>query len=74
MCAFQLPFVHVMATSRFYCCYLLTSLKEKCELHTYIGFTVHPQRRIRQHNGELVNGARQTAKKRPWYVPGKPAN
>ena len=48
-------------------CYLITSLAPKCKTHVYVGFTVAPGRRIRQHNGELVNGAKKTEKKRPWY-------
>ena len=48
-------------------CYLLHSLAPAHP--TYIGFTTHPQKRIRQHNGELVNGARRTKSGRPWeYV------
>ncbi|GER50685.1 structure-specific endonuclease subunit SLX1 homolog [Striga asiatica] len=52
----------------FFSCYLLTSLSPRFKGHTYIGFTVNPRRRIRQHNGEIVSGAWRTKKKRPWEM------
>jgi len=49
-------------------CYLLRSLDPKHPNKTYIGYTVHPDRRLRQHNGDLKgNGARKTKRAgRPW--------
>ncbi|KDP45724.1 hypothetical protein JCGZ_17331 [Jatropha curcas] len=52
----------------FYACYLLTSLCPRFKGHTYIGFTVNPRRRIRQHNGEITSGAFRTKKRRPWEM------
>eukprot|EP01104_Vermistella_antarctica_P018383 TRINITY_DN6775_c0_g1_i1.p1 TRINITY_DN6775_c0_g1~~TRINITY_DN6775_c0_g1_i1.p1 ORF type:complete len:339 (-),score=36.06 TRINITY_DN6775_c0_g1_i1:153-1169(-) len=54
--------------SPFFGCYLLTSLNPQYQNHTYIGFTTNPPKRIRQHNGELVNGAKKTKSKRPWEM------
>ncbi|CCW63374.1 unnamed protein product [Phytomonas sp. EM1] len=55
--------------TRFHCVYLLTSLDPQCEGDFYIGYTVNPLRRLRQHNGELVNGARRTRRRgRPWTL------
>ncbi|XP_047332357.1 dentin sialophosphoprotein [Impatiens glandulifera] len=52
----------------FFACYLLTSLSPRHKGQTYIGFTVNPRRRIRQHNGEISSGAFRTRKKRPWEM------
>ncbi|BFG14805.1 hypothetical protein CerSpe_010790 [Prunus speciosa] len=53
---------------RFFACYLLTSRSPRYKGHTYIGFTVNPRRRIRQHNGEIAQGAWRTKRKRPWEM------
>ncbi|KAF3790333.1 Structure-specific endonuclease subunit [Nymphaea thermarum] len=52
----------------FFACYLLCSLSPRFKGHTYIGFTVNPRRRIRQHNGEITSGAWRTKRKRPWEM------
>lgn len=52
----------------FFACYLLHSLSPRSKGHTYIGFTVNPRRRIRQHNGEITSGAWRTKRKRPWEM------
>jgi len=52
--------------SRLWFCYLLRSMNQANPYSNYIGFTVNPTRRIRQHNGEIAAGAKRTAKCRPW--------
>lgn len=52
----------------FFACYLLSSLNPRHKGHTYIGFTVNPSRRIRQHNGEIGSGAFRTKSRRPWEM------
>jgi structure-specific endonuclease subunit SLX1 len=52
----------------FFACYLLTPVNAPKRMRcTYVGFTVSPTRRIRQHNGEIANGAWRTSKYRPWF-------
>ena len=47
------------------CVYLLRNEGQR----TYVGYTSKCwKRRLRQHNGELVGGARQTSTGRPWNV------
>jgi putative endonuclease len=53
-----------------YCVYLLYNTNNNC---TYIGSTNNIQRRTRQHNGELVGGAKYTKAKKQngeWLVYG----
>ncbi|KAJ3810395.1 hypothetical protein EV368DRAFT_46500, partial [Lentinula lateritia] len=52
----------------FYACYLLKSVQTSTSKATYIGSTPNPPRRIRQHNGELTQGAHKTKRGRPWIM------
>ncbi|CAG8726152.1 14785_t:CDS:10 [Dentiscutata erythropus] len=50
----------------FDCVYLIKSLNQKHQDYCYIGTTPDPQKRLRQHNGEIAAGAERTKGKRPW--------
>eukprot|EP01134_Creolimax_fragrantissima_P007595 CFRG7595T1 len=52
----------------FYGVYIITSLKVGCKYDTYVGFSVDPSRRLRQHNGDLTMGAKKTSRKQPWEL------
>ncbi|ORY32838.1 hypothetical protein BCR39DRAFT_464113 [Naematelia encephala] len=52
----------------FYACYLLRSRATVTSRITYIGSTPDPPRRIRQHNGQLTQGALKTSRFRPWEM------
>lgn len=58
-----------LSPARLFACYLLASqsTKPRSKNRTYIGFTVNPSRRLRQHNGDLrYGGACRTKAHRPW--------
>jgi structure-specific endonuclease subunit SLX1 len=49
-------------------CYLLRSSNPSYRNHCYVGFTVDPPHRLKQHNGLILGGAFKTHTKRPWEM------
>lgn len=45
-------------------CYLIEPVHYSRPI--YVGYTVNFSHRIRQHNGEIVGGAKKTRRHRPW--------
>ncbi len=58
---------YIQDKRNFHGCYLLISNNPRYSGRTYIGYTVNPNRRLKQHNGGAhVGGARKTSGKGPW--------
>ena len=49
-----------------YYCYIIRSINQNFSNSTYNGSTNNLIRRLRQHNGEIVGGAKATKGKGPW--------
>jgi predicted GIY-YIG superfamily endonuclease len=54
-----------MSVEKEYICYIIVSHNSN---KTYVGITNNFEKRLRQHNGELVGGAKYTHDGRPWRL------
>lgn len=59
-----------MNTQSKYYCYIIRSTNPAFSNSTYNGSTNNLVRRLRQHNGEIVGGAKATRGKGPWVYIG----
>ena len=58
------PIAPLLSNKKYYC-YIVKQVEGTRDL-TYVGYTVNPNRRIRQHSEKLVGGARYTKGRGPW--------
>ena len=58
------PIAPIISNKKYYC-YIVKQVEGTRDL-TYVGYTVNPSRRIRQHGGFLTGGARYTQLRGPW--------
>ena len=59
------PIAPIISNKKYYC-YIVKQVEGTRDL-TYVGYTVNPSRRIRQHSSEITGGAAYTTKyKCPW--------
>ncbi len=58
------PIAPLLSNKKYYC-YIVKQVEGTRDL-TYVGYTVKPERRIRQHNQVILGGARFTKMCGPW--------
>jgi len=58
----------ILSEEKNWLCYILYSINPSYLNHTYGGATNNMMRRIRQHNGEIVGGAKATSRIKPLRI------